>query len=99
MYIKQPTKLHAKLSIKEILLRAGDITKEPYNRTPLDFLKFFDTLTGYFGPKKRPVSRISEDRYILTDTIWIHVFFDSSVFPIHIIQLLRWNFSFPTKTE
>ena len=99
MDVKQPTKLHAKISIAKILLRAGDMAKEPYDRTPLDFVECFDTLTGYFGPKERPISRISEDRDVLADTIWILILFESSFFPIHIIQFLGWNFSFPTNTE
>ena len=69
MDISQPTKLYANTSILKILIRAGDGAKKPYSRTPFDFVECFDTLSGYFGPKKRPISRISEDQDVLADTV------------------------------
>lgn len=99
MDISHPTKLHANTSIAKILIRAGDEAKKPYSRTPLDFVECFDTLSGYFGPKERPIPRISEDRDVLADTVWMHILFDMPFLPIIIIQFLGWNFSFPTKAE
>ena len=97
--ISNPTKLHANTSIAKILIRAGDGAKNPYSRTPLDFVECFDPLFGHFGSKKRPISRISEDRDVLADTVWMHILFDMPFLPIIIIQFLGWNFSFPIRAE
>lgn len=99
MDISKPTKLHANISIAKILIRAGDGAKRPYSRTPLDFVECFDSLVEYFGPKERPILRISENRDVLADTIWTHILLDLPFGPIVIIQFLGWNFSFPTRAE
>lgn len=88
MDVGQPTKLKTKTSIAKILIRAGDEASKPYQYTPLDFVECFDTLTGYFGPRQRPIPRISEDRDVLADTPWMHFLFNLPFIPIIVIHSL-----------
>ncbi len=51
MDLTQPTKLHANISIANILIRAGDEAKKPYSRTPLDFVEYLILSVAFLDPK------------------------------------------------
>jgi hypothetical protein len=94
-------------SMAEILVAAGDVAKEPYEMTPLDFVdnmgpSWTANVMAFIkipaGPTKRPLPRFTNDRFPHLRgsrqfiLIVITLFTDG-------IHLCGWNYRFPTPGE
>ena len=106
--IETPTICVMNASIEEVLVQAGDIAKEPYRQTPLDFI---DDLSPSWttnvqpwlrlrtGPRERPLQRLPNDRFPwMGKSIHGIILFSISMAFVG-FHLIGWNFTFPTNTE
>jgi len=99
--------------IVEIILRAGDAVKKPYEDTPLDFVGierwswclywsyWMNILRKFkivFATKKRPLDKVPDDNFLPPSRGALIV-----LFLIHAmygtVLLCGWNFTFPTSIE
>lgn len=111
--VTMPEILDCDVSIKDILLEAGDQARHPYNRTPLDFvsrkewawslywsnwINILRNMGIVFGPRTRPVNRFE-------NTVSLELSHYMSWIPAGITALYTaiffcvWNHGFPTRTE
>jgi hypothetical protein len=102
-----PVPIHTTKKIAAILLEAGDIAKESYKETPMDFVeqpgwtawsqrKLFQSFDGV-GVK--PLRRIPND-YVLPPQTLRLAFGLWGLTVLHAaIHVLKWNFEFPTTLE
>ncbi|KAI9668798.1 MAG: hypothetical protein M1831_000867 [Alyxoria varia] len=105
--------VHSDVGIAEILLAAGDIAREPYSRTPLDFVDRTEWHWSQFWSsgmnllRKLGMNYVQEARPIqrIENTTWRKMSL-SEALPFYLIGggylaifVAGWNYSFPTKTE
>ncbi|KAK5004486.1 hypothetical protein LTR28_008843, partial [Elasticomyces elasticus] len=111
--ITVPLVLETDTSIADILLQAGDAAKEPYSRTPLDFvsrkewpwtlywsfwINVLRTCHIVFAPKTRPINRIPNDTFPIVSQQALLVLVLID-FSYASFYLAGWNFRFPTAIE
>ena len=96
-----------KASTAQILLNAGDMAKEPYTHTPLDFVAKQMPTVGYNVMKvvglrcdspERPLRRFPDDRFPAISA-WEKFSLFSMTLIFAALHLVGWNFSFPTAAE
>lgn len=99
--------IHTGASMAEILIAAGDVAKEPYVMTPLDFVdnlgpSWSANIMAFIhipaGPIERPLPRFTNDRFphlrgIRQLTLIVVTLFCDG------IHLFGWNYHFPTQGE
>jgi squalene monooxygenase len=105
--VAEPTVIRVDWTIADLLLAAGDVARDPYVDTPLDFVEkpVWDgwrrrpSLLHYGGLNKRPLPRIPNDYSPPPPTgteatiVWV-------VSVVHaVLHVLCWSFPFPTITE
>lgn len=105
--VAEPTVIAVDWTIAEFLVSAGNVAKEPYVDTPLDFVekpawdgwKRLPSLLHFGGLDKRPLERIPNDYSPPPPTgteatiVWV-------VSIIHAaIHVLGWSFPFPSELE
>ncbi|CAG9983083.1 unnamed protein product [Clonostachys byssicola] len=105
--VGEPITISVNWTIAELLISAGDVAKEPYVDTPLDFVekppwdgwRRFPSLLHFGGLQKRPLARIPNDYSPPPPTgkeatiVWV-------VSVVHaMIHLVSLSFPFPTQTE
>jgi hypothetical protein len=111
--VTMPETLHTETSIDTILREAGDIAKEPYYYTPLDFASRREwawSIVWAHGhnylrqvgiaapPKERPISRFQNTIMPVLDG-WAYWVFSFVSVAYFAIFFSAWNFDFPTHTE
>jgi hypothetical protein len=111
--IREPIILVPKATMADILLNAGEGASQPYMYTPMDFVGYdnaswflywtywFNILVHMgisFHTRKRPVDKISDDRFPALDrkTLPVLFLFQTGYAAVHIAG---WNYPFPTHTE
>ncbi|PSK42712.1 hypothetical protein B9Z65_5634 [Elsinoe australis] len=103
--VKTPNTLNSKVTMAEILLRAGEAGKAPYKDTPLDFVEPLDYTSTQFplnriwGERRRPLPRIPNDRDSLLHSWNVVVAVSIPTAAFGTLQLIAWNFEFPTRDE
>ncbi|KAH7310764.1 hypothetical protein B0I35DRAFT_470554 [Stachybotrys elegans] len=105
--VNEPDVIYVDWTIADLLVSAGDIAKDPYVDTPLDFVekpvwddwRRLPSLLHYGGLEKRPLERIPNDYSPPPPTgmeatmVWV-------VSVVHaMIHLVSWSFPFPTPME
>ena len=104
--VAEPTVISVEWTIADLLLAAGDVARDPYVDTPLDFVEKpawkgwhrRPSLLHYGGLSKRPIERIPNDYSpppagAEAVIVWVVQVVHAALF------LLCWSFPFPTKTE
>ncbi|RYP48913.1 hypothetical protein DL768_005275 [Monosporascus sp. mg162] len=105
--VDEPTVIKVSWSLADLLLEAGEMAKDPYVDTPMDFVekpawegwKRRSSLLHYGGLERRPLVRIPNDYSppppTRKDALFVWV-----ISAIHAgIHLIGWNFPFSTYTE
>ena len=106
--VEVPTVLEMKTSMADILIKAGEAAKKPYQQTPMDFVwdwrhSWTLNVQPFFhfrvDPRTRPLPRILND--VLP---WLDLIRDSSMCVFIVlffasIHILGWNFIYPTWIE
>jgi squalene monooxygenase len=105
--VAEPTVISVDWTIAELLLSAGDMAKDPYVDSPMDFVekpvwdgwRRLPSLLHFGGLEKRPLERIPNDYSPPPPTgteatiVWV-------VSVVHaMIHVLGWSFPFRTETE
>jgi squalene monooxygenase len=105
--VAEPTVIRVDWTIADLLLSAGDVAKEPYVDSPMDFVekpiwggwRRLPSLLHFGGLEKRPLERIPNDYSPPPPTgteatiVWV-------VSVVHAtIHVLGWSFPFPTEAE
>ena len=114
MDVETPFILTSEITITEIHARDGELAREPWDRTPLDFvegrrgwswniywhhcLEFCRWIGIRFGPQRRPISRIPNDNFPEPSAVGMMIL---CVFHLAYagIHLGGWNFHFPSNAE
>ena len=111
--IAVPETIETDATIAEILLGAGEQAREPYSRTPLDFvsrkewpwslywsnwINILRNMRIIFGPQTRPVNRVENTISLELPGAMKWVFFGMTAIYSSIF-MFGWNYSFPTHTE
>lgn len=111
--IELPVVIETDVSMTQILREAGDAAKEPYRRTPLDFISrkewswslywshwrnILRRMHIIFAPKVRPINRLPNDEFPVLSHWALLTFFLFSV-AYGAIFLSSWNFHFASQTE
>lgn len=103
--VRVPTTVYCDRTISEILVEAGEAAKHPYQDTPLDFCESVTYTSTQFpynelwGEQKRPLPRIPNDRDSLLHSWKIVVVISIPTAAFGALQLIAWNFHFPTRAE
>ena len=103
--VRTRTPIPCNYTIAEILLDAGDVAKDPYRDTPLDFCDHLGYSSTYFplnrlwGEQQRPLPRIPNDRDSLLHNWKAVVAITVPTAAFGALQLVAWNFVFPTRAE
>lgn len=105
--VAEPTVVRMDTTIAQLLIMAGDASKEPYVDTPMDFVekpvwegwKRLPSLLHYGGLEKRPLVRIPNDYSpppptgVEATVVWV-------ISVVHaMIHLSSWSYEFPTYME
>ncbi|KAH8754139.1 hypothetical protein F5883DRAFT_607898 [Diaporthe sp. PMI_573] len=99
--------LHINSSMAEILVAAGDIAKDPYVMTPLDFVdnmgpSWSANIMAFIhipaGPRERPLTRFPNDRFPHIRGIRQVILIVVTLFT-DAIHLFGWSYRFPTAGE
>jgi len=111
--VQTPIVIHCDITVSEILRLAGDVAREPYNHTPLDFVSRREwtwTLAWNFlrnklrlvgvhlRPTARPMPRIPNDNWLEVPAPTIYVLITFDM-AYAAIYLSGWNIWFPTHVE
>lgn len=103
--VETPSMLRLKTNIVELLLRAGDCAKAPFQDTPLDFIEpnlYTSTqmpLGRHWGTQERPLPRIPNDRDSRLHNLNIVLIVAVPTASFSLLHLIAWNFEFPTTVE
>ena len=103
--VRTPTTISSHHTICEILVSAGEAAKYPYHDTPLDFCESVTFTSTQFpgnrlwGEQQRPLPRIPNDRDSLLHSWKIVVVISIPTAAFGTLQLIAWNFTFPTEAE
>ena len=105
--------IETEYTIAEILRKAGDVARPPYNRTPLDFISrkewpwsiywsnwinILRNLGIEFGPQKQPVDRFENTYSLELPGSTKWIFFGVTAVYSSIF-VTGWNYNFPTHAE
>ena len=105
--VAEPTIIRVNWTIADLLISAGDVAKDPYVDTPMDFVekpvwagwRRLPSLLHFGGLEKRPLERIPNDYSpppptgTETTIVWL-------VSVVHAtIHVLGWRFPFPSAAE
>ena len=103
--VETPTTLRLKVTIAEVLLRAGDNATTPFQDTPLDFIEpnLYTSsqmpLARLWSVQERPLPRLPNDRDSRLHSSWILIAVAVPTASFSLLHLIGWNFDFPTRTE
>ena len=111
--VLRPEIIEIDVRISDILMKAGGRAREPYSRTPLDFvsrkewawslywsnwINILRNLGIVFGPQRRPINRFENTMFLEVSGVWFYIFF--AITAIYgSIFVCGWQYSFPTYTE
>lgn len=111
--VNVPFVLYTDTSLSDILQKAGHAAKDPYSRTPLDFVSrrewswslwwSFSTnmlrrMNIVFAPVERPITRVPNDHFLeIPPRIMIVLGFIDICYAS--LYMAGWNFWFPSNTE
>ncbi|PNS16453.1 hypothetical protein CAC42_187 [Sphaceloma murrayae] len=103
--VRVPSNVVAKVSMAQILKEGGEDGKKPYKDTPLDFaepLAYTSAqfpLNKFWGEPRRPLPRVPNDRDSLLHSWSVVLAISIPTAAFGTLQLLAWNFKFPTREE
>ena len=105
--VNTPIPLYTEKTMGEILVAAGDIAKDPYAMTPLDFVdnmgpSWMANVLAFIniraGPRSRPLPRFTNDRFPHVRGIRYTMLISTTLFGVG-IHLFGWNYRFPSHWE
>ena len=103
--VETPTNLKLGFSIAEVLVRAGDPARAPFQDTPLDFIEpnLYTSsqmpFASCWGVQERPLPRIPNDRDSRLHNLRIILIVAIPTASFSLLHLIAWNFDFPTREE
>lgn len=113
MDVGSPIILRPNVTLREILIRAGDRAKDPYSTTPLDFVdrelsswalywiywvNILGKFNAVFTSKPRPIRKIRDDNFLPLSPFALVILFLSQI-SFAAVHICGWNLHFPTPTE
>ena len=103
--VETSTNLKLEVGVAEILVRAGDKARAPFQDTPLDFIEpnLYTSsqmpFASYWGVQQRPLPRLPNDRDSRLHSLRIILIVAVPTASFSLLHLIGWNFGFPTREE
>ncbi|KAL9095928.1 MAG: hypothetical protein Q9165_001926 [Trypethelium subeluteriae] len=103
--VETPSLIESSITMEKILLQAGSVAEKPYVYTPLDFaddldyISFVLPLHNWWRVQERPLPRLPNDRDSRLNNFNEVLFLTVPTAAFATLQLIAWNFSFPTGVE